>query len=67
MYKAHWIHPDKGLLRVDQIDFRPSVGDEARINDHLSYKIKRVVWCLDDESDEDLTRVNVEVETVRYD
>lgn len=58
--KAHFIHPEDGMVCKTQIHFAPRVGDELRFSDDCFYKVVRLVWIFD-EPEAHFTRLNIEV------
>jgi len=58
--KAHFIHPDKGVLFKQQIYFAPRVGDELRFIGDRFYKVTRLVWVYD-EPEAHFSRLNIEI------
>lgn len=64
-FKVHWILP-KGRIYLpsDVLSGLPRVGDELRANSKTFYRVKRLVWCLDEENVEG-QRVNIEIEKIK--
>ena len=65
MYRVHWIFKDQ-LLMVTRPAHIPDVGDEIRVSEVKFYKVKRRVWCMDEElANAAGTRVNIELVKVK--